>query len=74
MAVKVLVNSPPKNRVSINNQNKSTIRTMGISGATSTVSAVLDISDADQNEVPVWDETAGKLVVKVLPIVDGGTF
>lgn len=74
MAVKVLVNSPPKNRISINNQNKTTIRTMGISGATSSISAVLDLSDADQNEVPVWDETAGKLVVKVLPVVDGGTF
>lgn len=74
MAVKVLVNSPAKNRVSINNQSKTLVRTMGISGATSSVSNVLDISDADQNEVPVWDETAGKLIVKVLPIVDGGTF
>jgi hypothetical protein len=34
----------------------------------------VDASDADNNEVLVYDETLNKYVVKTIPAVDGGTF
>jgi hypothetical protein len=34
----------------------------------------VDASDADNNEVLVYDETLNKYVVKIIPAVDGGTF
>lgn len=34
----------------------------------------VDASDADNNETLVYDETQNKFVIKILPIVQGGTF
>lgn len=78
MGIKVLVTSTPKNRVSINNQQRETIRTVGITTPVkdrflSQLSDV-DATDPDTNETLVYDATAGKYVVKTLPIVDGGSY
>jgi hypothetical protein len=77
MGTKVIVNSVSPNRVSINNQQRTTIRTVGIS--TSSVRRIgdlvdVDVSDADNNETLVYDSTINKYVVKTLPGIDGGTF
>jgi hypothetical protein len=77
MAVKVTVVSPSKNRISINNQDRTQIRTVGIipenSNSLDGLSDV-DASDPDNNETLVYDEVSGKYVVKTLPVVNGGTF
>jgi hypothetical protein len=77
MAVKVTVVSPGKNRISINNQDRKQIRTIGIIPDNATTLAGLndvDASDPDNNETLVYDEATGKYVVKTLPIITGGTF
>ena len=77
MTIKVTVNSVPKTRVSINNQQRETIRTVGIAPEfTGRLSALSDVdaSDPDNNETLVYDATTGKYVVKTLPIVDGGSY
>lgn len=84
MAVKVTVVSPGKNRVSINNQDKKEVRTIGlfpsVEGIINSLPNELkklkdvDASDADTNETLVYDESSGKYVVKELPIINGGTF
>lgn len=77
MGTKVIVNSTSPNRVSINNQQRATIRTVGIAAAGIKNLAELqdvDASDPNNNETLVYDETLNKYVVKVLPVVDGGAF
>ena len=77
MAVKVTVVSPGKNRISINNQERKQIRTVGIVPENASTLAGLkdvDSSDPDNNETLVYDEATGKYVVKTLPIISGGTF
>jgi hypothetical protein len=77
MSIKVIVNSVPKTRVSINNQQRETIRTVGIAPSiTTSLEDLLDVdaSDADTNETLVYDAATGKYVVKELPIVNGGDF
>ena len=77
MGTKVLINSTTPNRVSINNQQRTTVRTVAV--ASSQVNRLsqltdVDVSDADNNEVLVYDETLNKYVIKTIPAVDGGTF
>lgn len=78
MATRVTINSTAQNRISINNQQPKTIRTVAIvpSGIVTTLSGLQDVdaSDADNNETLVYDSASGKYVVKTLPTVDGGTF
>lgn len=77
MGIKVLVNSNPRDRISINSQNRTTVRTIAIgSAAYSKLSDLTDVnaSDPDNNETLVYDSATGKYVVKVLPVVDGGNF
>ena len=80
MATKVTVLSSGKSKISINKQDRSTIRTVGVLptkvGGADRLSDLQDIdaSDADNNETLVYDETSGKFVVKSLPIINGGTF
>lgn len=81
MAIKVSVTSSGKNRISINNQNRKTVRTVGIvpvgiSNPVDTLAELKDVdaSDADNNEILVYDEASGKYVVEPLPNLDGGTF
>jgi hypothetical protein len=75
MSIKVTVNSVPKTRVSINNQQREIVRTIGIAPS-QTLSNLTDVdaSDSDNNETLVYDSTTGKYVIKVLPLVDGGDF
>ena len=76
--MKVTVVTPPGNRVSINNQQRETVRTVGLgSGGGASMLAQLtdvDATDSDGNEVLVYDEASGKYVIKTLPIVDDGSF
>lgn len=77
MAVKVTVLSTPKNRISINKQDRKQVRSVGIVPENaSTLSGLKDVdaSDPDNNETLVYDEATGKYVIKTLPIVNGGTF
>lgn len=79
MAIKVTVNSTPKNRISINNQTRKSVRTVSVIPDVSAVNKLsglsdVDATDPDNNETLVYDEASGKYVVKTLPIVDGGTF
>ena len=67
MGTKVLINSTTPNRVSINNQQRSTVRTVAV--ASSQVNRLsqltdVDVSDADNNEVLIYDETLNKYVIK----------
>jgi hypothetical protein len=67
-----------KIKVSINNPNRITVRTVGVSalGQTSKLSNLVDVdaSNPNTNEVLVYDEASEKYIVKTLPIVSGGTF
>lgn len=79
---KITVTTTPKNRISINTQQKGVVRigSNGLTGAGSEVIRNLadlddvNASDPDQNETLVYDAATGKYVVKELPIVNGGTF
>ena len=80
MAVKVTVNSSSPNRVSINNQQRTTIRTVGIAAQEANIInrivnlVDVDATSLDNNETLVYDEATDKYVVKVLPNINGGTF
>jgi hypothetical protein len=76
--MKVTVVTPPGNRVSINNQQRATIRTVGLGtgGGASLLTQLVDVdaTDSDSGEVLVYDEAAGKYVIKTIPEIDGGLF
>lgn len=77
MATKVVVRSSSPNRISINNQQRQTIKTVAIASAsTNRLESLVDVdaSDPDNNETLVYDASSGKYVIKPLPAVDGGTF
>lgn len=78
MAIKVIVNSVPKNRISINKIDRNIIRSVGVSPVSS-VNQLANLTDVDasnpnNNETLVYDEASGKYVIKELPIVNGGNF
>jgi hypothetical protein len=70
----------PQIRVSVNKQQRTTIRTVGISPATTVpitkLSDLEDVnaSDPDNNETLVYDSSTQKYVVRTLPLVDGGSY
>jgi hypothetical protein len=77
MATKVVVRSSAPNRISINNQQRQTIKTVAVASAsTNKLESLVDVdaSDPDNNETVVYDAASGKYVVKTLPVLDGGTF
>ena len=77
MSIKVIVNSIPKTRVSINNQQRESIRTVGISPTIANrLSSLVDVdtSESNNNETLVYDETTGMYVIKELPVVNGGSY
>lgn len=77
MATKVTVVTSPRNRISINNQERTVIRSVGISPTIGTSLAGLtdvDVSMASQNDTLVYEESVGKFVAQELPVVNGGTF
>lgn len=67
-----------KIKVSINNQNRTTVRTVGVSALAQTAKLVdlidVDASDSDNNETLVYDSATQKYVVKALPVIDGGSY
>lgn len=67
-----------KVRVSINNQNRDNIRTVGVgpvTGATrlSQLSDV-NIANPQNNDALIYDSATGKFVSKEIPVVNGGNF
>lgn len=68
----------PQIRVSINKQDRKEIRTVGLAAKSGVDTLValndVDASDVDNNETLVFDESTGKFVVKVLPIINGGSY
>lgn len=80
MGIKVLVNSAPGTRVSINNQARETIRTVGVgleSRANTAFSQLTDVQiiDVQDNDTIVYDANLGKYVNRQgLPTLNGGSF
>lgn len=79
MGVKVTLVSDQKSRISINNQNRTQIKTVAVAADLSAVTSLaalsdVDASDPDNNETLVYDDATGKYVVKTLPNINGGTF
>lgn len=75
MAIKVSLNTTGGNRVSINKQGRSKVRTVALAPSQDFEDLLdVDSSDADDGETIVYDAATGKYVVKVLPNLDGGTF
>jgi hypothetical protein len=80
MGIKAYISSTGGSRVSINNQQRQTVRTVGVQADTSsligTLAALTDVdaTDPNNNEVLVYDEASGKYVIKELPVINGGTF
>jgi hypothetical protein len=75
MAIKATINSVPKNRVSVNKQTSDTIRAVNV-GLITKLSQLTDVTATDltSNNTIVYDSTADKFVVSVLPKISGGTF
>lgn len=78
-AVNVNVNSVSPNRVSVNNQQRATVRTVGVIPEIEFVNRLalltdVDASDPNNNETLVYDQTLNKYVIKTLPNINGGTF
>jgi hypothetical protein len=78
MAIRVTLNSVPKNRISVNATRRETVRSVGIAPQTSP-NTLEGLSDVDailkaNNNTIVYDAVSEKFVVKTLPIIDGGTF
>lgn len=82
MSTRVLVTTPPGNRVVVNAQRQKVIRSVGLapSGTQTEASTQLrDLTDVnatslDNNDTVVYDANTDKFVVKVLPDIDGGNF
>ena len=77
MAVRVTVNSIAKTRVSINNQQRESIRTVGLSPlVTNRLTSLVDVDsgESSNNDTLVYDETTGMYVIKELPVVNGGSY
>ena len=79
MSIKVTVNSVPTTRVSINSQNRDTIRTVGVGIGGTTVTSLASLTDVIavnpvDGDAVVYDGNLSKYVVKTLPSLNGGTF
>ena len=72
MATKVSIVTNPGNRVSINRPSNKVTVSKTARGLESLLD--VDISSKENNDVLVYDETSGKFVSKVIPVVDGGSF
>ena len=74
----IKVTTQPKNRISINMKQQE-IKSVGVTGAgagTRYLTQLLDVNatDADNNEILVYDEASETFIVKELPVINGGTF
>ena len=78
----IIVKTQPRNRISINNQQRGAVKYVSAGGAGAGAKRLVDLLDVDathlaglaDNETLVYDEASGKFVVEVLPIISGGTF
>jgi hypothetical protein len=71
------VYTTPQIRVSINDQSRTSVRTVGV--AAKTRFKINEIEDVvafapQNNDTLVYDESLEKYVVKTLPSLDGGTY
>jgi len=79
MAIKATINSVPKNRVSVNKQTSDTIRAVNVGFPVDLKTELRQLTDVNatdltSNNTIVYDSTADKFVVSVLPKISGGTF
>lgn len=81
MAIKAVINTSPGNRVAINSQQKSTVRTVGIGviPPLAQIDRLVELTDVSSvnpanNQTLVYDSATAKYTIKTLPIVDGGSF
>lgn len=67
----VVVNTAPKNRISVTKGGGA-----GGGGGSEYLTQLKDVdaSDVDNNETVVYDQSAGKFVIKELPVINGGEF
>jgi hypothetical protein len=65
-------------RVSINSQNRDNIRTVAMppAAASQQLRGLTDVNATTliNNEAVIYDAGSDKFVVKVIPVIDGGTF
>lgn len=79
-----MVNEPINHRISINRTGGTkVVRSVAVNttrsgdgGGSDTLVGLTDVdaSDADNGEVLVWNDVTQKYEVKVVPIIDGGSF
>ena len=77
VSVRPSVFTSPQIRVSVNNQQRATVRSMSfVPNQLSRLADLQDVdaSNPDNNETLVYDASTNKYVIKTLPVVDGGNF
>ena len=82
MATRVLITTPPGNRVVVNAQRQKVIRSVGLAPSGTQIEAstqLRDLTDVnatsiDNNDTLVYDSSTDKFIVKVLPDINGGDF
>jgi len=80
MAIKAVISSVTKNRISINKQERDVVRTVALGGGggggSSTLEGLSDVISTNKanNHTLVYDAASEKYVVKELPVLNGGTF
>lgn len=80
MAIKAVISSVTKNRISINKQERDVVRTVALGGGggggSSTLEGLSDVisTNKSNNYTLVYDAVSEKYVVKELPVLDGGTY
>lgn len=75
MAIRATINSVPKTRVSINKQERETVRSVGIN----TINQLRNLTDVNATNLNngntvVYDQASDKFVVEELPRLNGGIF
>lgn len=80
MSNKITVTTTPKNRISINTQQKGIVKKVSVGqGKSAGKNRLVELVDVDaaqleNNNTLVYDTSSEKFIVKELPIVDGGNF
>lgn len=82
MATRVLITTPPGNRVVVNAQRQKVIRSVGLAPSGTQIESstqLRDLTDVnatslDNNDTLVYDSSTDKFIVKVLPDINGGDF
>lgn len=77
MAIRATINSVPKTRVSINKQERETVKVVGINPTN--VNQLRNLADVNATKLNdgssvVYDQASDKFVVEELPRLNGGNF